>query len=97
NNSNASAMADNPLVTTQYSVMGAAQGCTSIATASIILKTAPIALANNNSPRCENTNAQLFSSGGVSYNWDGPLGYTSSTQNPTLNTITLTQAGVYNL
>jgi len=97
NNSNGNSFIDNPAFTSQYSVVGSALGCTGIATASIILKPIPIVLISSNSPRCENTIAQLYSSGGVSYTWDGPLNYFSGVQNPTLNAISLNQAGVYNL
>jgi gliding motility-associated-like protein len=89
--------ADNPLVSTQYSVIGFALGCTAAATASIILKSLPVPTLVTNSPRCNGDNLLLSGNGGVSYSWSGPLGYGSSTQNPILNTVGLNNAGVYNL
>jgi len=96
-NSSGTILLDNPLVTTQYSVVGSALGCTSIATPSIILKPIPNIFISSNSPSCENTNALLNSSGGVSYSWNGPFGYFSNSQNPTLTAVGLSQSGIYNL
>jgi gliding motility-associated-like protein len=90
-------ISDNPLVTTSYSVVGSALGCTSAATASIIIKPLPVPLISSNSPRCNNDNLLLYSNGGSSYSWAGPLGFSSSLQNPVLNPIGLTHAGVYDL
>ena len=89
--------ADNPLVTQQYSVVGTALGCTSIATASIILKPLPFALLSSNSPICNTQNLSLFANGGASYFWTGPLGYSSSQQYPVISGATPNNSGVYNL
>lgn len=42
----------------------------------------PTATAGSNSPVCENETINLTSSGGASYEWSGPDGFTSSQQNP---------------
>jgi len=86
-----------PLINQQYTVTGEALSCTSIATASIILKPVPIPLVGSNSPLCNATNLLLFANGGTGYSWNGPLSYNSLAQNPVLNAIGLTNAGVYNL
>jgi gliding motility-associated-like protein len=97
NSSNNPSISDNPLSTTVYTVTGEASTCTSIATATILLKPVPVPLIASNSPRCEQTQLQLFSNGGAGYAWNGPLGYGSNAQNPVINSVQLTQAGVYNL
>ncbi len=89
--------ADNPNVTQQYSVVGSALGCTSIATASIILKPVPFALMSSNSPICNGQNLSLFANGGQSYFWNGPVGYSSSQQYPIIAGAIPNNSGVYNL
>lgn len=88
---------DNPLLTTQYTVTGTALSCTAMATASIILKPVPTAYLNSNSPICNGQNLNLFGNGGVSYVWEGPLGYTSAVQNPVLSGAAPANSGVYGL
>ncbi|MES2703248.1 MAG: gliding motility-associated C-terminal domain-containing protein, partial [Bacteroidota bacterium] len=93
-----SSYADNPLSTTVYTLTGAAQGCSATAkTATIILKTVPVPTLTTNSPRCNAASLLLNGSGGSTYNWSGPLLFTSALQNPTINPVGLTNAGVYNL
>ena len=46
-------------------------------------------------PICEGETLQLFASGGDTYLWSGPLGYTSTEQNPTLNNFRFEQNGIY--
>ena len=88
---------DNPITTTQYTVIGSALSCTSSATASIILKPVPIPLLNSNAPICNSQNLNLFGNGGTSYLWTGPLGYSSSLQYPVINLAAPNNSGVYNL
>jgi gliding motility-associated-like protein len=97
NNTTGNLFTDNPLNTTQYSVIGSAQGCTALATASIILKSIPVPILTTNSPRCAGTNLALSGSGGVSYLWSGPSGFNSLLQNPVINNVGLATSGVYYL
>jgi gliding motility-associated-like protein len=97
NNSNNTSISDNPLSTTVYTVTGEALTCTSVATATITLKPLPVPLIASNSPRCEQSQLQLFSNGGAGYVWDGPQSFGSNAQNPLINFLQLNQAGVYNL
>jgi len=55
------------------------------------------ATASNNSPVCpgQNVNLTATSSGTTTFNWSGPLNYTSSVQNPTLSSITPSMGGTY--
>lgn len=41
--------------------------------------------ATSNSPVCAGKTINLFSSGGISYTWSGPDGFTSSEQNPSIS------------
>jgi gliding motility-associated-like protein len=49
----------------------------------------------SNSPVCINSTLQLNASGGTSYNWTGPNGFTSTLQNPTIPNATASHSGVY--
>lgn len=46
---------------------------------------------------CENSTISLTGGGGVSYNWSGPNGFSSSLQNPTITQATLAANGTYSL
>ncbi|HBG70532.1 MAG TPA: hypothetical protein DDX57_07085 [Bacteroidales bacterium] len=58
---------------------------------------APTAAASSNSPRCVGTTVNLTGSGGTSYLWSGPNGFTSSSASPSISNATATNAGPYNL
>jgi hypothetical protein len=65
-----------------------------------IVNTAPYAYASSNSPICENGTLTL--TGGpaymTSYQWSGPVGYSSSTQNPTVTSnATVAMTGTYTI
>lgn len=54
----------------------------------------------NNGPLCvgQTLNLTVTSpTAGATYSWDGPNGFTSSTMNPTIPSVTLANAGVYSL
>lgn len=75
--------------------------CTATATTAVIVTptcTPPTnAIAASNSPVAEgNTiNFTATSTGGTAYNWTGPNGFTSTSQNPSISAATLTTAGTY--
>jgi hypothetical protein len=52
---------------------------------------------SSNSPVCQGKNLQLTSSGGVSYSWSGPNGFSSTLQNPQILNATLPSSGVYSV
>lgn len=54
-----------------------------------------VAIATNSGTACVGSNVQLMVSDGVSFNWTGPNGFTSSLKNPILNNITSNQSGIY--
>lgn len=49
----------------------------------------------SNSPVCEGKEIQLGATGGASYDWTGPNGFTSKLQNPTIPSATLSASGTY--
>ncbi|GGG94975.1 gliding motility-associated C-terminal domain-containing protein [Pedobacter zeae] len=55
----------------------------------------PIARAENSGPFCTGNTIQLTASGGTSYSWTGPNGFTSTAQNPTLTNATKAMEGEY--
>ncbi|OAV43162.1 hypothetical protein A3850_001025 [Lewinella sp. 4G2] len=61
----------------------------------IIVHAAVIATASNNGPACEGEDIALMASGGTSYAWSGPGGYTSTDQNPTLTATMVAMSGTY--
>ncbi len=86
---------DNPLVSTEYTVVGSALSCTSSATASIVLKPVPNPLFQSNSPVCQNSNLLFNVSTGVSFVWSGVNGFVSVAQGNVLSAAHPTQSGVY--
>jgi hypothetical protein len=53
------------------------------------------ATLGSNSPVCANGTLNLTCNDGTSWSWTGPNGFTSSSQNPTLNNVTQASAGTY--
>src|SRR5699024_10858704 len=71
-------------------------GCSSTASVTVVVLPAPIATAEADpNPVCEGEDLQLSSSGGTTYSWSGPNGFTSTDQNPVISDITLLAAGEY--
>jgi uncharacterized repeat protein (TIGR01451 family)/gliding motility-associated-like protein len=46
---------------------------------------------------CSGSNLNLYASGGVSYSWTGPNGFTSQSANPVIYNVTSTQNGTYSV
>ncbi len=55
------------------------------------------AVAGSNSPVCEGSIIHLSASGGTSYAWSGPNGFTSNLQNPSVAGANQSMSGVYKL
>ncbi len=70
-------------------------GCTKTASRTVTVNPAPIATAGSNSPVCLGSTINLTSSGGTSYLWNGPGGYSSTAQNPVRTGATALMAGTY--
>ncbi len=70
-------------------------GCTNTASTSIIVNDLPTASAQNNSPICEFETINLFAQGGSNYQWQGPNGFNSNEQNPSINNANSLYSGIY--
>ena len=93
-----------PAVTTNYTVTGVGP-CgtgTAISTVTVLAANNPLCLvscpvtATNTGPYCVGGTVQLNGTGGGTYSWSGPNGFTSTLQNPTV-AATAAAAGVYTL
>lgn len=83
-----------------YSVTQTLLGCTSPqGVFSVTVNPIPAApTAANNSPICALQTLSLSAgSGGTTYNWTGPNGFTSTTQNPTISPVTISASGTYSV
>ncbi|MCD6064535.1 MAG: hypothetical protein K0R82_2446, partial [Flavipsychrobacter sp.] len=83
-----------------YEVTAMLNGCSSSNTTTVLVNPTPATpMATSNSPVCPNTPINLFANNltGASYNWNGPLSYISTQQNPVINNATLLQAGTYSV
>lgn len=96
---NGSSLSASPPVTTSYSVIGSALGCTTSAAASIVVKPVPTPLLNSNGPVCNGQNLQIFGNilgnGAGTYVWSGPLSFTSNIQYPFINPAVPANSGIY--
>lgn len=72
-----------------------ASGCSASAVTTVVVTLAPLATANNGGPYCVGETIALFASGGTTYAWTGPDGFTSNDQNPTIPGATAADAGDY--
>lgn len=72
-------------------------GCISTATTNIIVNPLPVIALSSNSPVCENQTITLNASGGITYAWSGPNGFSDTIQAPVLTGVTLAEAGFYSV
>ncbi|MFL5747829.1 MAG: beta strand repeat-containing protein, partial [Niastella sp.] len=74
-----------------------ANGCSSTASTNVVIGTSPVANASSNSPVCTGGNLNLSASGGISYSWSGPNGFSSPQQNPVIANATASAGGAYTI
>jgi gliding motility-associated-like protein len=80
----------------QYQVIVTdANTCSDTAVTNLIVNPTPVPQIITNSPICIDHPLYLEGSGGVSYSWNGPNGFISSVQNPTLMANTTAYTGNY--
>lgn len=84
-----------PLTNTTYTLIGEASTCTAMSTPTVFLKTVPVVSIGVNPAVCSGQSLQLNGSGGGSYLWNGPLTFTSTSQNPLVAPVSSGNAGVY--
>ncbi|MFN6039675.1 MAG: SprB repeat-containing protein, partial [Bacteroidota bacterium] len=82
-------------VTTSYTLTVVdANGCVATGNVSAIVNNVN-AVATNTGPYCSGANIQLFATGGGSYIWSGPNGFTSNLSNPAALNSTTAMSGIY--
>lgn len=84
--------------TGDYVVNATLAPCTASDTVHLTVNQTPsIAAASNNGPLCTGGTLNLTASAvpGAAYNWTGPAGFSSASQNPSRPNVTLSYAGVY--
>ena len=80
----------------QYTVLVTdANTCTNTAVANLGINPAPTPSIITNSPICINDILNLAAAGGVTYTWNGPGGFTSTSPNPTITATSVNVGGVY--
>ncbi len=72
-------------------------GCKNTAVANVTVYALPVPVIGSNAPICANNNLNLTGSGGTTYSWQGPNGFTSNAQNPTITNASTLATGVYTL
>ncbi|MBP6185486.1 MAG: T9SS type A sorting domain-containing protein [Saprospiraceae bacterium] len=69
--------------------------CSSSTNTNVVVNLVPIGTATSNSPLCSGNTLNLMATGGVSYNWSGPNGFTSNDQNPSIPNAMPIHSGTY--
>ena len=64
-------------------------------TDTVVIHPLPVPGATNNSPQCIAGTVTFSGTGGTSYVWSGPNGFTSSIQNPSVTGFTFNNTGLY--
>lgn len=77
-----------------YTLLVTTGPCTITTTQSITVFPLPQPVAGS-VPVCDTKDLHLTASGGVSYSWNGPYSYTSTSQNPTIAAASPTNSGLY--
>jgi len=80
-----------------YQVSVTVNGCTSLPSIKTIAPVIAAPAASSNSPVCVGSTIQLSTAGlaGANYQWSGPLGFSSLSQNPSLPSAATSKAGKY--
>ena len=79
-----------------YSIGSDNNGCIDTSNAiTVQANPLPTVVSSNTGPYCEGDNLMLNSSGGVSYSWTGPNGFSSTNQSPQLNNLSISMGGQY--
>src|SRR5690606_8453220 len=82
-----------------YTLSATVNNCTSIPANYTVEVNPGIAdpVINSNSPICEGQSINLGATAiaGVTYNWTGPVGYSSTAQNPVISNALIANAGLY--
>ncbi|HRK27875.1 MAG TPA: HYR domain-containing protein [Chitinophagales bacterium] len=72
-----------------------ANGCTGVTSVDVTVHPLPVAAISGNSAFCVGSTISLMASGGISYAWSGPGGFTAATATITRPGATTSMAGTY--
>ncbi|HMO37797.1 MAG TPA: SBBP repeat-containing protein [Saprospiraceae bacterium] len=72
-----------------------ANGCANTASVTLAITPLPDVVAQGNSPVCEGDAISLMASGGATYSWTGPNGFSSNQPNPVLTNVNKAAGGDY--
>lgn len=72
-------------------------GCSATASTTVTINANPSPSASSNSPVCQGDAINLSTGNYSSYTWNGPNGFSSNNQNPTINNASSADAGTYNV
>jgi gliding motility-associated-like protein len=78
-------------------IVTSANGCTASQTVPIVINTAPAVTCSDNDPACPGDPLMLIASGGNTYNWAGPNGFSSNVQNPVIVSPSGLSSGTYSV
>ncbi|RYZ44764.1 MAG: hypothetical protein EOP49_26490, partial [Sphingobacteriales bacterium] len=84
-----------PSSTTTYTVTGTTSGCSATANTTVTVNPEPTATAGSNSPVTTGGTIMLSATGGNTYTWSGPNGFSSYIQNPQITNAVAANAGIY--
>ncbi|MFT5745702.1 MAG: gliding motility-associated-like protein [Paraglaciecola sp.] len=85
-----------PTFTTTYTVeIGFACGNTQTDDVTVFVTPSPTVSASNDGPVCIGETLNLMASGGATYMWSGPNGFTSNQQNPIITNADLDDLGIF--
>ena len=87
----------NAPITVTFTITPAANGCsgTSLLATVTVNPAPPTSISANPNPVCTGETMYLSATGGTSYSWTGPNGFTSSLQNPSRNITSVADGGLY--
>lgn len=74
-----------------------ASGCSATATTNMVINALPEITISSNSPVCAGQTLTFTATGGTTYSWTGPNGFTSSVPNPSISNASSIHSGTYTL
>jgi len=72
-------------------------GCSADTSTTVFIAPAPVSSSSNSGPYCEGDTIELYSSGGISYSWSGPAGFTDNSQNSQVFSSVTAMSGNYSV
>ncbi len=78
-----------------YTVTVTSNGCTATTSTTVTINPLPVATASSNSPICVGSSLNLTATGGGTYSWAGPNGFSSTSATPSIAAATTAASGTY--